>query len=238
MYSQSAKYYDLIYSQFKDYEKETQKLVTLIKQIHPKAKTILDVACGSGEHIKLLTHKYGFKVDGLDLDPEFIEIAKKKNPKSEFYLADMTDFKLSKKYDMIICLFSSIGYVKTADNLEKTLNLFREHLNEKGIIIVEPWISPENWSVGKLHLDFVNTDDLKICRRSYSDKKGNLSIVRFEYLVGSKDGISHLKEVHKLGLFTKQEMLNSFKEAKLSAEYKKEGLFGRGLYIAEKMKEK
>lgn len=234
MYSQSAKYYDLIYSQFKDYEKETQKLVTLIKQIHLKAKTILDVACGTGEHIKLLTQNYGFKVDGLDLDAEFIEIAKKKNPESNFYLADMSDFKLNRKYDMIICLFSSIGYVKTLDNLEKTLNLFREHLNEKGYIIIEPWLTPDNWHTGKYFMDTVSNEDVKICRMSYSDKKGNLSIVRFEYLVGSKDGISHLKEVHEVGLFTKQEMLNSFKEAKLSVKYKKEGLFGRGLYIAEK----
>jgi len=233
MYSQSAKYYDLIYSQFKDYEKETQKLVTLIKQIHSQAKTILDVACGTGEHIRLLAQNYGFKVDGIDLDPEFIKIAKQKNPKCNFYQSDMIDFDLPEKYDAIICLFSSIGYVRILDNLEKTLTLFREHLNENGIIIIEPWICPENWTIGKFHTDFVQTEELNVCRMSYSAKEGKISIVRFEYLVGSKNGISHLKEVHKLGLFTKEEMLYSFKAAKLSAKYKEEGLFGRGLYIAE-----
>ena len=37
MFSESAQYYDLIYSQFKDYEKECAKIHSLIKRIHPEA---------------------------------------------------------------------------------------------------------------------------------------------------------------------------------------------------------
>jgi ubiquinone/menaquinone biosynthesis C-methylase UbiE len=69
MFSASAELYDLVYSGFKDYAAETAQLVALIRQAHPQARTVLDVACGTGEHARLLVEQHGFEVDGLDLDP-------------------------------------------------------------------------------------------------------------------------------------------------------------------------
>lgn len=66
-----AKYYDLFYSS-KSYEKEVSFLESLIKD----RKTILDVGCGTGIHIKLLSKK-GYLVDGVDLNKEMLDIVKK-----------------------------------------------------------------------------------------------------------------------------------------------------------------
>src|SRR5690348_4593728 len=71
MFSESAAFYDLIYSAFKDYPAEAAALAGVIRREHPRAKTILDVACGTGEHARLLAREHGFDVDGLDLDPAF-----------------------------------------------------------------------------------------------------------------------------------------------------------------------
>jgi ubiquinone/menaquinone biosynthesis C-methylase UbiE len=53
VFSGSAHLYDLIYS-FKDYGEEAQDLVSLIRERNPKAGSLLDVACGTGEHLRLL----------------------------------------------------------------------------------------------------------------------------------------------------------------------------------------
>jgi SAM-dependent methyltransferase len=48
-----------------------------IAREQPHAKTILDVACGTGEHARLLPSD--FEVDSIDLEPKFVEIARAKN---------------------------------------------------------------------------------------------------------------------------------------------------------------
>lgn len=80
MFNESAELYDLIYGSFKNYATETADLVALIRAQHPNAKTILDVACGTGEHARLLTEQFGYEVDGLDLNPSFVRIARGKLP--------------------------------------------------------------------------------------------------------------------------------------------------------------
>jgi len=113
MFSESTELYDLIYSQFKDYPAEASALASLIRAEHPTARTVLDVACGTAEHARLLVETHGFDVDGLDLDPNFVRIARDKMTRGEVYEGDMTSFTLPRRYDVILCLFSAIGYVKS-----------------------------------------------------------------------------------------------------------------------------
>src|SRR5262249_43988229 len=114
MFALTAQYYDLIYS-FKNYGVETTKIRAAIRKEHPTAHSILDVACGTGEHAKLLSTE--FDVDGIDLEPRFVEIARRKVPTGTFSVADMRSFELKKKYDVVQCLFSSIGYLTQGDDV-------------------------------------------------------------------------------------------------------------------------
>jgi SAM-dependent methyltransferase len=228
MFEQSAKYYDVVYS-FKNYKDEAERIRDLILKVNPKTKTVLDVACGTGEHAYYL-NEY-FQVDGLDLNERFIEIARKKNPKGQFFCGDMTNFDLDRKYDVVLCLFSSIGYVQTLENVVRTLIQFKKHLNEGGVIILEPWFTPDVWESGRVDQLTAEKNGVKMSRMTFTEKEGNLSIMHFHYLFGSKDGIEHIVEVHKLGLFTIEEMIHAFKQVNLKVEYDPVGLSGRGLYI-------
>lgn len=141
MFDASAEYYDLLYSTFKDYAAETAAIAALLRRLNPECRTVLDVACGTGEHAKRLDAE-GFAVDGLDLSPAFVAIARAKHPAGRFFVADMTDFHVPQRYDAILCLFSSIGYVRTLDRVEAALRCFKDHLAPRGVILVEPWFPP------------------------------------------------------------------------------------------------
>ena len=233
MFSKTAELYDLIYQQFKDYPEESQRIATLLERIHPKAQTILDVACGTGEHAYILGTEHGYKVDGLDLDPDFVRIARQKNPGGEFFCADMIDFELERSYDVVLCLFSSIGYVKTLENVRRTLEAFRRHLAPGGTVVVEPWFGPGQWQPGSVFMKTAETSGLKVCRMSHSVVEDLISILEFHYLIGSGEGIDHRKEIHELGLFTTEEMERCFIDAGLDVvEHDPEGLIGRGLFVA------
>jgi SAM-dependent methyltransferase len=231
MFDASADYYDLIYG-FKDYEAEATRVVERIRSIEPDCMTVLDVACGTGEHCRFL--KRHFDVEGVDINGKFVDIARLKNPECRFEVADMREFALGRRFDAILLLFSSIGYVLTFEAVVKTLTCLREHVADGGVILVEPWFTPEAWKTGSVHLLTAERDGVKVCRMNTSETRGGCSFFEFHYLVGTPEGVTHFTEGHLLGLFTVEEMTRAFAEARLATEYDAEGLSGRGLYTARK----
>lgn len=230
MYQKSAIYYDSIYS-FKNYQKEAEKVHSLIQQNkRSEGRTLLDVACGTGGHLALLKDHY--EVQGLDANPDMLKISRQKHPDIIFHKADMLGFDLKRGFDAIICLFSSIGYVKTRQRLNKAIQNMARHLHSGGVLIIEPWFSPEAFTPGTIHGLWVDQPDLKIARMNLSTVKGNLSIMDMHHLVGTTKGIEHFIEHHEMGLFTHEEYLGAFKLARLELTHDPEGLTGRGLYIA------
>jgi ubiquinone/menaquinone biosynthesis C-methylase UbiE len=232
MFSASAEIYDLIYSGIKDYRAEAAQIAALIRRVHPQARRVLDVACGTAEHARLLTDEHGFNVDGLDLDSTFVRIAKQKLPSASIFEADMSTFVLPQRYDAILCLFSSIGYVKTLERVRQTLMQFRAHLDPEGIVLVEPWFAPDAIHPGRSIAKIIEAEGITICRMSHIRVEGRISRLRFEYLIGRDTGIDHASEDHELGLFTSGEMQACFAAAGFSAEFDSAGLCGRGLYVA------
>lgn len=94
------------------------------------------MACSTGEHARLLLSD--FEVDGIDVEPKVVEIARTKNPRGNFSVADMRGFDLKKRYDVVQCLFSSIGYLLAPEDIIAALTCFRTHLSPGGVIMVEP----------------------------------------------------------------------------------------------------
>lgn len=234
MFSQSAAYYDLIYSSFKDYAAEADAIATLIRARLPRAHTVLDVACGTGEHARQLIERHGFQVEGLELEPGFIEIARNKLSDHAVHAGDLTNFDLRRRYDVVMCLFSSIGYLRTLDHVRRALACFRAHTEGDGIVIVEPWFTPDVFRHGNIHVTTVEGEGVTVTRMIRSAVEGRISRLESEYLVGRATGIEHLSEIHELGLFTVDEMLACFAAAGLRVDYDPEGIFGRGLYIAQR----
>ena len=234
MFSKSARYYDEIYTSMdKDYAAEASKAHTFIQKYkQTKGKYLLDVACGTGLHASSLSKHY--QVEGLDLDAKMLAVAKKKHPGIRFHQGDMADFDLKKQFDVIVCLFSSVGYVRTKSRLRKAIRNMSGHLLPGGVLLVEPWFTPEQWHPGRAFMTQVNTPDLKIVRMSHSGQRGKISVLKFQYLIGTSKGIEHAVEMHELGLFTHTEYMDAFKDAGLISTHDPEGLDGRGLYIGLK----
>ena len=232
MFNVSSKIYDLLYS-FKDYKQEADQISNELKELMPSCKTILDVACGTGEHHKYLKNDY--QVDGLDINEAFINTAKQKNPTGNYFTADMTGFNLNKTYDVILCLFSSIGYAKSLDKVIHTLRCCYRHLSDDGLVMVEPWFTPDNFEEGRVDLLTFEKDDYKICRMNDTSVDGMISKVKFYYLAGKKkEGVTYFEELHELGLYTVEEMKAAFVAANFKVDFNNEGLIGRGLYYGRK----
>jgi ubiquinone/menaquinone biosynthesis C-methylase UbiE len=231
MFYGSEKYYDDIYATMgKDYAAEASRLHELIQKYKQSAgNTLLDVACGTGTHAGLLSNEYD--VAGTDLDKEMLKLARKKYPGIRFVQADMRELDLGRGYDVIACLFSAIGYMKTKTDLQKAIKSMARHLLPGGVLLVEPWFTPEQWTVGRVSTIVVEKPGMKIVRMSHGAQRGKIALLDFQYLAGTPGGIEHLSEHHEFGLFSHEEYMAAFVKAGLDVVHDPEGVDGRGLYI-------
>jgi SAM-dependent methyltransferase len=234
MYSKSQKYYDEIYAaEGKDYPAEANIVHKLIQKYRKSTgKALLDVGCGTGIHANLLSRHY--QVQGLDLDKKMLAVARGNYPQIKFQQGDMVNFQLINKFDVIVSLFSAIGYARTKTRLHRTIKNMSQHLASGGVLLIEPWFTPEQWFPGRVYTLQVDKPDLKIIRMSHSSQKGKISIIQFEYLIGTPKGVERDTEFLELGLFTKDEYLEAFQSAGLKTIHNAKGVDGRGLYIGIK----
>lgn len=131
-YNNWAKFYDQIYV---DRSKDIQRVLQLIQTNASRAKTVLDLACGTGKVTESLSKEY--VVEGLDLSEGLISIAKENYPNINFHLADMSNFELNKRFDVVVCLFNSINHLGNFENWISTFETVKKHLNDDGVFIFD-----------------------------------------------------------------------------------------------------
>lgn len=231
-----AEYYDRIYLKRKDYEKEAKSVKDIITGMEKgESNTLLDVGCGTGEHLKHLSSEY--QCTGVDINRRMIEVTRKKVPEARFKVANMIDFKLKDKFDVIICLFSSIGYVQSFSNLVKTFETFYRHLHDKGLVIVEPWVFKKDYKKAKISLDILEDEEVKFVRMATSKITRSEWLVFMHYLIGEKGEIRYIRELHKMALLDYEDYVKAFKIAQFKdIEFFRDNLWDgcRGLFVARK----
>jgi SAM-dependent methyltransferase len=231
-YTSRPELYDVEYS-FKDYESEAATLERLVRERNPDATTLLDVACGTGKHLERLRTR--FACEGADLDEGLLDVARRRVPGVPLHHADMRDFDLERRFDVITCLFSSIGFVGGPDGLAATARTFARHLNPGGIALVEPWITPDEWRPNRPHLLTHEEPELVLARATVSGLRDErVSTTAMHYVVATPSGVEHFAEDHELYLFTTDEMRAAFEAADLAVDYDGDGLIGRGLWICSR----
>lgn len=217
LYKKFAKYYDKIYSK-KEYSKEVNFIDSILKKHNLKGKKILDIACGTGTHAKLLKEK-GYSVTGIDINPGMLKIARKKAKGIKFIRGDMKKLELKEKFDAIICMFTSINYNTTLKELKKALSNFYKILNKGGIVIFDLGLTKEGKRAGKqkdycTYIDTYSETDLQIARISQwqpSKENKNIFNANFLMLVKDKGKIDFEIDEHKLGVFNPEEITKIMK---------------------------
>ena len=140
----------------------------------------------------------------------------------------MDSFDLGKQFDAVVCLFSSIGY---SNDLPGAIGAMARHLSPGGILIVEPWLRPDQWVAGQVHVLDQEADGTRLVRMTLSGKEGNHSILDMHYLVASQSKIEHFIESHQMTLFTLAEYESAFSASDLTFEFDQVGPMGRGALI-------
>jgi SAM-dependent methyltransferase len=107
----------------------------LIEKHHPKAKTVLELACGTGSVLKQLRPRY--EVTGVDLSEDMLALAAEKVPGVRLVHGDMTETRLGETFDVVLCVYDSINHLLDFAEWEAVFDRAGEHLDDRGLFIFD-----------------------------------------------------------------------------------------------------
>lgn len=219
-FTRSAQVYDAIYAN-KDYAGEAARARALADP-ESSGGSWLEIACGTGRHVPFLRPHYEHLV-GIDLAESMVVLARERMPGTEFRVGDMVSFEIGETFDVVSCLFGSIGYCATTPRLNSAIACMARHLSEGGRLIIEPWIFAHQYVPNTTHARYVDTPELKVVRMNTNRIADGCAVLEFHHLVGDVSGVEHYAEDHILGLFEQSDYQNAFEAAELDLTVVSEG---------------
>lgn len=131
-----SKFYDLVHG---DYAKP-EVLAFYESKIKQFGEPVLELACGSGAYLVPFSER-NIEIIGIDISEEMLQRAKEKALKKKVSInvqkGDIRDFKLDRKFPLILLLGNSFQHLLTREDVEKCLISVRKHLTFDGRFIVE-----------------------------------------------------------------------------------------------------
>lgn len=249
MFSKSQDWYDLVYdAQGKDYLEEARRLRLIFEghgistEVLGRRPAWLDVACGTGRH---LLHLPEFDRLGIDLDPGMLDVARHRCPCVDFQVGDMRSLSRSEaaslpasrpdgRFDVVTCLFSAIAYMKDLEELEVAIASMADRVAEGGLLLVEPFLTPDVVVAGRPGLNVVDHEGVKLVRMDVPRIDGRRLELEFHYLVADASGVEHRVEPHVITIFTVDEIGRAFSKAGLDWRFEPGGDWPRGLHLGTK----
>ena len=136
-----------------------------------------------------------------------------------------------------VFLFGSIGYTQSFRNLMKTFENFHSHLNDEGLVIVEPWVFKQDFKREHVSLDTLENDDLKFVRMARSKLTRSRWLIYMHYLIGAQGTIQYSSEVHEMLALDYPDYIKAFESAGFKdPKFLRTNLWkgNRGLFLANK----
>ena len=105
-----------------------------------KEARILELCCGTGR-LTIPIAQAGYNICGVDYTPSMLEQAKKKafeaKLKIDFIEADIKMLDLQEKFDLIFIPFNSIHHLYQNEDLFKTLECIKNHLQKRSLFLLD-----------------------------------------------------------------------------------------------------
>jgi SAM-dependent methyltransferase len=200
-----SSYYDLLY-QDKNYDAETNYVISLINKYSTDTIELLELGCGTGNYSKHFAGA-GYRVTGVEKSSPMIALATLKSIQNFIPVAgDITAFDLNKKFDAAISLFHVISYLNTNEELLSCFKSVSQHLKKNGLFIFDVWHTPAVYIKQPSNtIKRINTNNFDITRiaEPIIDYEENIVLVNYELIIKNKQTMQSevFREVHSMRHF-------------------------------------
>lgn len=143
-----SEYYDLFYRD-KDYAGEAKFVGSLVRKHAPKARTLLELGCGTARHALELVRS-GYAVTGVDLSAGMVArgqqaaagLPARLSGKLSVVQGDVTTFQPASIHDSVISLFHVVNYQTTNAALTGMFRTARNAIRKGGVFVFDFWYGP------------------------------------------------------------------------------------------------
>jgi SAM-dependent methyltransferase len=237
-YGGLARWYDAIYdARGKDYAAEARALLDVARQHGARPRSLLDVACGTGRHLAAFAADVD-ELAGVDASADMLAIARTRlDPSVALVAGDLRDFDLDRRFDVVTCLFSAIGHVADATELDAGVAAMARHVAPGGVLLIEPWLTPDTVRPeGMRDLVCATTDDGVVARAVSSRLDGDTAVLAFAWAIATPDGVETAEEHLRMPVFRRERYLAAVERSGLAPSWEEPaGLAaGRGLVIGRR----
>lgn len=119
----------------------TVLLASLLSNHGPAdVQTVFDLGCGTGIHAQALSSDYDYW--GVDVQPWLIQHARRAHPAARFEVGDITRYRASRRFDVIICLGNTLAYLHTDEELEAACATIASHSTPETLVVLQTLITP------------------------------------------------------------------------------------------------
>ncbi|HEX6933774.1 MAG TPA: class I SAM-dependent methyltransferase [Streptosporangiaceae bacterium] len=131
-YAEFARFYDLIMG---DRSRDIARVREYITRLHPTARSVLELGCGTGAMLAGLSRAY--EVTGVDRSPQMLAVAARTVPAARLVEADITRFSLGTTFDVVICVFDTVNHLPSLADWRALFGRVHEHLAPGGLLVFD-----------------------------------------------------------------------------------------------------
>jgi ubiquinone/menaquinone biosynthesis C-methylase UbiE len=106
---------------------------TVLKLIEPEGKSLLDFGCGKGDFYGFLKEKgVDCHYTGIDINSSLIDLARKNYPNVEFYVMDIENEALERKFNYTLAIgVFNLAVQDIKELTERCLKILFQHTSER-----------------------------------------------------------------------------------------------------------
>jgi SAM-dependent methyltransferase len=196
-----ASYYDLFYAE-KDYAAETAFVRGVIERHRPKARSLLELGCGSARHAVEFA-RAGLSVTGVDRSAEMIarahdrigELSGDQRGQIKLLQGDAAEYQSTSVYDAVVSLFHVVSYQTTNNALNGIFRSARSAVAVDGLFVFDFWYGPAVLTqTPQVRVRRVSAADVHITRIAEPEHDVNRNVVDVKYTLIAVDRRTGLTE--------------------------------------------
>ena len=142
-------------------------------------KTCMDLACGTGVLCEILTDR-GILASGMDFSSGMIDIARSRDPRIHYDVADMTTYRPEKQFDLVTCTGDAVNHIAALSDVEKIFRNVYAYLAPGGYFIFDLLNENEVSDSEPFEMDFDETTRVWFQMTRPGENKVNLTIRVYE----------------------------------------------------------
>lgn len=156
-----------------------EQLLQWLQQTKAPIRTTLDLACGTGVLCEILYHN-GMEASGMDFSQGMIRIAKEREPRIAYEVADMITFRPENQFDLVTCTGDALNHIMDLADVEKIFQNVCAYLSPGGYFIFDILNENEVSTSEPFEMDFSETVRVWFQMTQPREKMVNLQIRVYE----------------------------------------------------------